>query len=109
MEQIEKKIAIKTKDFKKRVVVWYKESYDDHINKHKDIKKCFNKFYDALQKPDLQENNIKRKSLDLYSLVRCDKRGENLYLKVVVDYNRVPGVVITAHLTSDTGEATICI
>lgn len=102
-------IAIEVKDFRNRVVVWYKESYEDHMKRHKDVRKCFNKFYVALQNPDLIEDNTERQSLDLYALVRSDKKGENLYLKVVVDYNNTPAFIRTVHLTSDTGRATICL
>lgn len=95
------------KDYCGREIVWYKKSYDFHCIKHPEIRKNINKINQALKTPDLREINKKRKSTDYYVQVRLGRDGNPLYMKLVVDYNEEPAFIRTAHLTSDTGMATI--
>lgn len=90
-------IALRFKDKQKRVVVWYKESYEWHINhKHVDVKRCQNLIPKALKTPDFIYEDNRRKSTTYYVLLRKNRKSVSFYLKVVVNYAEVPARVKTA-------------
>ena len=80
-------------------VLWYKDSYDSHLEIHPDIKK-----YVHLIPEILKSCQIRKKEgnyIHYYHPVRIDKRGKQLYLRIVVNYNPDPANISTAHLTSN--------
>lgn len=104
-----KKIALDLKDGNGKRVVWYKKSYDWHVNfRHTDIKGCQDKIPKALKTPQLKYIDRKRKATHYFYLQRINAKGQNIYFELIVDYNSTPAFVRTAHLTSHTNDATIC-
>lgn len=100
-------IAIRIKDFKGREIVWYKESYYEHLKKHPELKEIFDKVYKVLKNPTLIYKNRRRKSIDLYYECRTNKNGITMYLKLIADYNEKPAFIRSAHLTSNIDGASV--
>lgn len=101
-------IGWKGKDSTGRQVVWYKESFDDHMTKHPDVKKILNKLKECIENPTYKQSNKRRKSVDQFSLVRQNMNGVEFYLKVVLDYNGDPIFIRSAYITTNLEDATIC-
>lgn len=103
----EEEIAKEYKDRDKKRVVWYKESYDSHMEvKHYDIKDNRDKVGKAIKTPQLIRKEAR--GVQHFYFIRENRQGKKLYMKVVVCYNASPAHVKTAFSTSDIKGASIC-
>ena len=102
-------IVFDLKDKDGNRVVWYEDSYNHHRNdRHFDTHNLFNTVKRAIKTPQLKFKEKERNCKHFYYMVRMDKKGtKQLYMEVIINYNTVPAVILSAHLTSDTKRATI--
>jgi len=95
------------RDYKNREVGWLLDSYNRHCAKHDYLKEITNDVKRTIKNPGLKGMAKGIKTEELLTEKRLNKKGQQLYIKVIINYNCHPALIKTAILTEDTDNCII--